>query len=211
MDDMAEVSYSESLAWAANMPSATVPTTNRSAGIPATMVLDDDVQQLRGYLAELASDERQFGAATALLEYGRQFEPTNIKPRWLVMGEAKRCYQNAAAYVAVRDDVFYAEGYALNLEFPVPLEHAWLVDRDGKVIDPTWAEASHNVYVGIAFKPDFVNDVLAMRGAGEGVLQRLHILRKRYRDPQVLEDVLLGGMVPEMMSPAFHRSQISTR
>jgi hypothetical protein len=61
----------------------------------------------------------------------------------------KQCFANATSYALGRDDVNYVEGFALDLDMPLPIQHAWIVDDRGQAIDPTWQENADYVYNGI--------------------------------------------------------------
>lgn len=151
--------------------------------------------ELKDFVGQFAQDERTFGPSTALAKYAREFRPATHRPHWLRMGERRNCFNNAAAYAAVREDVFYAEGYALEPELPIPVQHAWLVDAAGKVIDPTWEHTRDHVYFGIAFERAFVLDMLEKNGRQAGLLVNLHLLRRHYRDPALLENAIRGASV----------------
>lgn len=129
---------------------------------------------LREYVAELAADERVFGASSALHRYGRVFEATRQHPEWLIRGRAKQCYKNAAAYASVREDIFYAEGYAIDPALPIPIEHAWLVDLTGQVVDPTWNGDGAHVYFGVAFKHVSLKQIMAANSGEPGILINWH-------------------------------------
>lgn len=72
------------------------------------------------------------------------------------VGEAKLCFMNAGRYLLEpgHGELYYAEGYAHGI---IPIHHAWLVTRDGRVIDPTWHGQGADslrlggAYVGVAF------------------------------------------------------------
>lgn len=49
--------------------------------------------------------------------------------------EIKACFYNCMRIANMRKELRYCEGYASHT---IPVEHAWLVNADGKVIDPTW-------------------------------------------------------------------------
>lgn len=75
----------------------------------------------------------------------------------VVPGPAKSCFETAGRAALERPDVFfYVEGWAAGL---VPIHHAWLVTRDGVVVDPVWAGVSEEdpnplpgeAYVGVPF------------------------------------------------------------
>lgn len=153
------------------------------------------VEEIKRHVEELAELERSFGPSIAVIRYGRAFRPTAKSPTWLRIGQARDCFNNATAYAAVRDDVWYAEGYALQPELLFPVQHAWLVDRDGQVIDPTWKDTRDHAYFGIAFKRDFVCEQLVKNGQNAGILVNLNLLRRRHRDPVDLESVIRGAAV----------------
>lgn len=86
----------------------------------------DVIQEHVQFLAECA---HRFGPAQALLQFGSDFGFGARLPVGLRLGRPKECYKNATHMMLNRDDVFYAEGYGINLvDAPVPIEHAWVVD-----------------------------------------------------------------------------------
>ena len=48
--------------------------------------------------------------------------------------EAKQCYGNCQGIALYRKDLTYYDGYCMSV---IPLEHAWLVNEDGEIVDPT--------------------------------------------------------------------------
>lgn len=70
-----------------------------------------------------------------------------------VMGE---CYRNSQLFVMDNSEFTYCEGWAISARLPIPLQHAWVIDGDGKVIDPTWDDEAH--YYGIPFETEFLVD-----------------------------------------------------
>lgn len=75
---------------------------------------------------------------TYLLEKGRLY-PWHPLPAKIRQMEAKACWGNA--YRLARDTGWdYVCGYACaDADLPIPIMHAWVVDADGYVVDPTWA------------------------------------------------------------------------
>lgn len=51
--------------------------------------------------------------------------------------QIKECYRNAWISTCGRSDLKYYEGYVASKGIPIPIEHAWLVNADGMIIDPT--------------------------------------------------------------------------
>lgn len=93
--------------------------------------------------------------AEFLLYHGRQW-PT--KPgNGVEMGAPQQCFKNAAVLAMVQSDEYiYCEGYAVG--FMLPVEHAWLIDKEGFVVDPTWKDGTD--YFGIAFKLSYLTKAL---------------------------------------------------
>jgi hypothetical protein len=92
-------------------------------------------------------------AATYLLAHGRSWTPAPL-PDDIRRGEPKGCYQNAFRLATAHPGRFlYAEGYALEPDYGIPMPHAWCVTDSGIVLDPTWADAERAGYFGVALDP----------------------------------------------------------
>lgn len=96
-----------------------------------------------------------------LLQHGRNFEPAPL-PDDVKKGRAKECYCNAANIVIDEPERFiYCEGYAVGV---IPVMHAFCIDVEGRVVDPTWYGKSERgrtptlgtEYFGIAIKKDYL-------------------------------------------------------
>lgn len=68
---------------------------------------------------------------------------------------------NAARLAMDNPDLTYVEGYADSDLFP--MEHAWVVDPDGRVIDNTWRKPG-TVYYGVPFTRKFLMRALGVSG-----------------------------------------------
>jgi hypothetical protein len=68
-------------------------------------------------------------------------------------GQPKLCFKNAFHLTADRAPenirLTYVEGYALRPALPVLIHHAWCVDEDGRVWDPTWTRPEEAEYFGV--------------------------------------------------------------
>lgn len=60
-------------------------------------------------------------------------------------GADGECFENAAR-LAAETGLRYFEGLAVCARNPEALHHAWCVDEDGEVVDPTWTDGV--VYLG---------------------------------------------------------------
>lgn len=90
-----------------------------------------------------------------MLQYGRTYTitpDTYSGPR----GEPKNCYGNATHLATFDSRLTYVEGYTSI--HGVPIEHAWLADADGNVIDPTIEGADGRIgeYFGVPFITEYV-------------------------------------------------------
>ena len=91
-----------------------------------------------------------------LFKHGPNVTPTE---REYSATTPKQCFLNATHAALEHRDLTYVEGFAYN--GILPIHHAWLVDEDGVVHDPTWAsmqgrEGEEDIYIGIPFKTDWL-------------------------------------------------------
>jgi len=152
---------------------------------------DPYLEQLVAFIRMNAEMERGFGPAGALLRYGKTFEPADTNPIWFTRGPAKQCFDNATRALISRlaagdSTVRYAEGYAMDAELAIPMQHAWLVDAGDKVIDPTWRDAADNLYFGIVFETSFVLNLLRIKKSA-GILVDTVGMRRHYGTAMLFE------------------------
>lgn len=89
-------------------------------------------------------------------------------------GEAGKCFYNA--YHRMGRDLQYCEGYAIPGNTGVALEHAWLVDERGNVVDPTWCNGTS--YFGMIFSTTKVHEISVLT-EHYGILPNLYALKMR--------------------------------
>lgn len=157
------------------------------------LLFKDLVEEIKDYVRLLAGSEQAFGPSTAVFRHGKPFKPSVDRTPWLKRGKPRNCFNNATVYAAGRDDVFYAEGYAVSPELVMPVHHAWLVDPDGRVIDPTWIDVDDHAYFGIVFDRGFLIEQLAANSGQAGVLVNLHLIRRSLRDGGNIERLIVDG------------------
>lgn len=74
-------------------------------------------------------------------------------------GPLGNCFENSQLAAALDPSLTYCEGVAA-FEGGAPMEHAWNIDGDGRVVDVTWVDGCFG-YVGISFSAERVRSVLA--------------------------------------------------
>lgn len=78
-------------------------------------------------------------------------------PEYYDVMEKNACFSNAWNLIQETPDLIYCEGYALSRS--IPLEHAWIEEADGSIIDPTWAGIAESgdeaIYFGVRFAGEF--------------------------------------------------------
>lgn len=68
--------------------------------------------------------------------------------------EPQQCFTNATQLVVANDDLRYCEGYLHRPGSGFAFLHAWAVDEDGMVIDPTIDNPEECRYWGVAYETD---------------------------------------------------------
>ncbi|MGN6556067.1 MAG: hypothetical protein ACTHLW_20350 [Verrucomicrobiota bacterium] len=99
-----------------------------------------------------------------VLNHGRHWKPRAL-PDEIKPGKMRECFKNAAdlALGFHRNNYIYCEGYALSI---IPVMHAWCVDLEGNVIDPTWTPRTGAMidtgreYFGVAIKSAYLSEAL---------------------------------------------------
>ncbi|MDF5714118.1 MAG: hypothetical protein PUP93_09540 [Rhizonema sp. NSF051] len=88
-------------------------------------------------------------------EFGQPFLDKTKSP---FMGTPRECYKNCFEALFCFKDFIYCEGYACSDKTAVLTPHAWLLNRDFQVIEPTWdKKLTQNIaYFGIGFSRSYV-------------------------------------------------------
>jgi hypothetical protein len=124
-----------------------------------------DIKEMSAIRRELETMKVAWGSRPLndfMLQYGRDYQigpDTFAGPR----GEAKRCYMNATLLVLDGElsdrGLTYVEGKVATCG--IVIDHAWCIDADGVVIDPT-LEADRSDfskvhgYFGVPFRTDYL-------------------------------------------------------
>ena len=94
-----------------------------------------------------------------ILKNGRKMKIEPL-PEGIKRGEPRQCFKNAFL-LALENGFTYCEGYA-NSVVPLPLMHAWCVDKNGIVIDPTWEDGKD--YFGVEIPMEIANRIILKSG-----------------------------------------------
>ena len=86
------------------------------------------------------------------------------------MGRPRECFRNAATLALRKPNIYmYVEGYAVNRWIAMhTVAHAWCINSDNFVVDPTWDEGTE--YFGVPFRHDYLRRVLKARRDYPGFL-----------------------------------------
>ena len=110
------------------------------------------LQQTEDFMVDLPiSGQGVHTMAGLILKYGVMMSGSP-RPADVPKEEKQMCFGNAL-HLALKRNWLYVEGYA---ESVMPLQHAWCIDDEGRVVDPTWEDAEDRAYLGIPMDPQFV-------------------------------------------------------
>ena len=128
-------------------------------------ILHDTVKQMADIYSTMNKRERyKYSSSEDLvLKQGKFFTPEK-RPENIELGSKKECFANASKLALQRSDLTYVEGYAMvNDRLPLPIAHAWCVDKKGRVIDNTWENPGVS-YFGVPFKTSYLAKKLSETG-----------------------------------------------
>lgn len=136
-----------------------------------------------------------------ILENGKPFL-TRVKPTPF-KEEQGHCFQNCFEILLNHPELSYCEGFATNDNILLALPHAWLINEDLQVIDPTWIdeESTSSVYFGVVFNKKFVTDI-AKKTKHYGILDTDYL-----NNYQLLREGFQSGA----LHSKFHNSSSESR
>jgi hypothetical protein len=116
------------------------------------------VRQLRVGMGPLPKGILYAGPEDFCLMHGVSFTPAPLPKQFTPMLE-NYCFDNVYKFVRRYPEYHYVEGYASWGVFP--MMHAWAIDAEGTVIDPTWTDAIRKYrrklsYFGVELNMDAV-------------------------------------------------------
>lgn len=119
-----------------------------------------------------------------IIEHGRMMPEMSPLHAGFKRGALGDCYMNAGRTSWGHPDLRYVEGYAVPGTVAFPMMHAWLIDPEGRVIDPTWEDGA--AYFGVVIPSEAYSECL-MRLGYWGVFDNLWLAPELLK---VLEDSL---------------------
>jgi len=141
----------------------------------------------RNFLGKYKSNE------ALVLDYGiifnKQIKPSSIK------GKPSLYYQNCYEIMCDNPDLHYCEGFAVHEKLPLPLTHAWLINNESEVIDPTWLDRGETAYLGVVFNKSFITKRLIQT-------QSFAVIESDYKQDYKM---LKNGFTAEMLNQKFHQ------
>jgi hypothetical protein len=125
-----------------------------------------------------------------ILEKGKPFL-TRVKSPF--KGKQKACFKNCFQAMWEYREFRYCEGFATDDELNLAISHAWLVNENGDVIDPTWDEnITGCTYFGVVFNREFVIETATITkhyGILNNDLMNGHKLHREGFPPHALHSV----------------------
>ena len=121
-----------------------------------------------------------------VLKYGRPYLMNKHSISKFPKGIPKQCYMNAFHLMESDPDLVYVEGFcSIGI---IPIEHAWCINKKGKVVDSTLKISKSKInpcgYFGVPFKKEYIY-ATALKTKYFGILS--------FRNP----DLLLGKVPVE--------------
>lgn len=121
-----------------------------ASGVSITPIIDE-------YLSGL----QKLGHKNPTYQFGKAcpVDPNRSLAAGNYRGQAKKCYANAWDLAMGNPlEYTYVEGFAVPEGIGIPLEHAWVIDRQGFVVDNTWDGGVE--YFGIPMKLSAVTEII---------------------------------------------------
>lgn len=108
-----------------------------------------------------------------IITYGTAFEPARL-PADVSPGRDRCCALNSFELARAKPELYtYYEGFATRstgsrwpIQHRSPIQHAWCVDRLGRVVDRTWVAVTPLAYRGVPLPLGLIGDFIVEQSAG---------------------------------------------
>lgn len=129
-----------------------------------------------------------------VLKYGLPF--LEIAAHVPLIGELGQCFENSLELLTTHPELHYTEGFANDDDMIFAVPHAWLIDDEGRVFDPTWASRGYlnSAYFGIVLTTEFVMEIVEKTNYC-GILETDHLNNYQLKR---------NGFPPHALHPNFH-------
>lgn len=135
--------------------------------------------------SKIISDPKQKAFYEWILGRGVEFKGrtlTRVEAKQLQEKVSKRLFTKGMCFLqsqtgAVDGELRYFEGQATTQSLQIPLEHAWLVDKEGKVWDATWEDGLD--YFGIEIPTPFVRQNMLETGEAQYLMAKYYMEAKK--------------------------------
>ena len=126
--------------------------------------LTEHLSMVRGFMAQNhgAKELKHPGLEALALDEGQWCTPAP-RPAGIRKERDKECFMNAFRLATSGQGLTYHEGYAYPKGIPLPIHHAWVTDKLGKVIDNTWSEPG-TAYLGVPLTEKFIMNTAVETG-----------------------------------------------
>jgi len=118
----------------------------------ATTIRDSLAQESAGWLM-LKANPGAWLRQEFVVRKGKVYEGRPLPAKYPKMA-AKHCFYNAGQLVRRRRNLRYCEGFITHDGLPLTIHHAWVIDDEDGVIDPTVEAPETWEYMGVAFSAD---------------------------------------------------------
>ena len=118
----------------------------------------NDLRKTVDFMAQFEAQSKQRGYNTLMKESARsyKFDDKSFQGN---RSTQHKCYQCAGQKALYDSNLTYVEGYIS--VHGVPIEHAWVVDKDGRVIDPTLKDGKGvKAYLGIPLQTEYLREAI---------------------------------------------------
>ncbi len=121
---------------------------------------------------------------TELLKQGRLYQDINVELSRRLAEEqnckARQCYANCQRIVLNLRPYAYCDGFLYDDDFSIPVNHAWLLDSEGRIVDPTRAlqndfgeERRSAEYFGMEVDRELLREISNFKGRWDWVLNEV--------------------------------------